>query len=331
MAKPKLRKDAALHYAKAHGIEVDGESTNKEIVAAIREFVEGELRGRREDDKWRCPVKDDDDNPLPGCDSYILDDDTYCWFCGFDVSEDGTGGFDKVAEAAGDPEPVDEPDEDDEEEHEEGADEDEEEDEEEDDGGMTLEQRTARIRELDGNTGVSAWDIGWEIHRVHVKEQWMEGRKFKTFEEYCNKALGMSRNMAYGYMRVIKTFTRDEITGVGVFNLLQLAKVTDKKEAKKLLKAAAKGMTREETKERVSELRNEGKTKKGKSPGRPAKAKSLFTRSPVGTTFKGKWQDKSRTHSVVADPVLGPGIAIEVKVLKNGVRVEFIELEDDDE
>lgn len=78
MRKKEFREDAARHYAEINNIALNEESDHY-IVEAVRSFVGIQ--------SFKCNE----------CDHYIRTVDTYCWFCGEDVSEHGDGGFDKIA------------------------------------------------------------------------------------------------------------------------------------------------------------------------------------------------------------------------------------------
>ena len=328
--KEKFRREAALHYAAAHKIDLPDDPTDKELIEAVDKFVRKQLKGRKEDDKFHCVVK------FGGCGKYILDDDKYCWFCGDDVSENSdSGGFDGVLAAEGGTteEPKEEPEAEEEvEEPEEPEAEKEPEIEEPEEPAdeVSLDECTERIISLSKDSGVNAYDIGFELHRVQVSKAYKQGKHF-TFEDYCQKVLGMERASAYNYIRINKAFDRDEIGGLTYEKLLQLSRVKNDKERGKLLKAAkpriegGKSMTRKELKAKVAEIAaKQPKSGKGKSTGRPP---LLRYRKFVGDQARGKYVDEKKTKALVTDDeVFGKGIGLEVKLLKTGVVVEVVEL-----
>jgi len=305
----KFIRECALHYAEQNGIEdVDEEMKDKALQRII-----GEHLGEQE---YTCD-----------CDAYIQDDDEYCWFCGNDVTEKETGGWEaekakskkkgkskvkgKGKKKASDKKEKEE----------------EEEEEKLEDGA--LDAASESIRELDKEGGGNAWKIGKHLFEINQKQMFKQN-KHKSFDVYCEKELGFQRQTAYGYIRIAEKFDEKDAKQLGVFKLLALASAPDKARPK-LLKAAmskvdgGKGLNRKQLKEAINEAwdKEPKEGKKAKSPGAPTK--SPFKRF-IGTKAKGNYDQDEESYILMLDDDVGIEIKLSGKDETKATGT-FIELE----
>ena len=308
--KAKFMRAAAEAYAIEHEIvKKPGKLSDEKLIEKMEVwFKKFAKKYQKESEKGEEPeICDPDDG---GCDRFIQDADTYCWFCGNDVSEDGTGGFKE------------------EEEEEKESEEEEEEKEEEE---VSLEDRVEKILKLSRRSGGDAWEIGRELALIVGKKQY-KNEKFKSFEEFSKKVLGLERGSAYSFIRIAEIFTKEDAGSIQIFKLNVLARIKDDKLRNKLIKAAkpkadgGKGMDVKELNAKLKIEREKNPPEKGSSPGRKPISPLMKL---VGQKFKSSWDDDEMIV-VDEDAFGGGGVGIHVRKLKKGLKFEIIELERDE-
>ena len=347
MAKQFYR-EAAMTYAKQHKIaetKVLKKMDDDELAAAIAEW----MKDQKTPGRFFCEECLDEAKKL----NYkqggkhkgkpILDDDVFCWYCGKDVADEGKeGGFGKFASGADAPtvpeKKKEEKKEDDngvrvddntgedekESEEDEKPEETPEEDEKseeapgEDADGVSLSECTDKILGLARKSGGDAHEIGLVLMEVDRLKLWKE--KYGTYGEYCAKDLHMSPQMIYAYMRISGNFTLEEASGVPIFSLVEIAKLEEKSERKKALKAVAKGADTKAVKALVSEMRGSEPDPKKKK----AEPTGPFSKKHLGSVWSGPLKD----GRAIAET--GKGLGLEITVLKSKIKVEVIELEDEE-
>ena len=318
--KKKFSKEAGLLYAKINHIPIPEGGKKKDIIAAISKVV-GEQT-------YTCN----------DCDKYIRDSDIFCWFCGEDVSEDGTGGY-KNALKQYDEEPSiefqdqGEIDKVKEEEVDDEVDEEvEEEVEEEVDSVVSeeIKQKIIQIKSLDQRSGQNAWLIGKSLYEISGGREY-RNLGYSKFDDFCQKELGYTRITAHNFIKIAKVFSEEQAGQLGVFKLMQLSRVqlTDEKRAE-LFQAALPisdgglGLDRKDLTEKVKEAIREIRQQSGKDPEVKGRKPSSPFKRFIDTMSKASF-DREKTDTVIVP--LDDDVGIEIKLLKKQIKVQFVELE----
>jgi len=316
MSKVKFVRECGVWYAEENEIEIEDGMTDRALARVIGDHV-----GKQE---FQCEV----------CDHFVQDEDKTCWYCGEDVSEDDSGGWDKVKPAEKEPakkekKKVDVRKTKKEKKAKEAEEVEETAVEKREDDGVSLRDRIEKIRAMDANTGMNAWKIGRELFVINKTKKFEE--EYKNFDDFCEKALGYKRTTAYAFLRIAQRIEEEDAGKVGFVKLMMIASAPEAARSK-LLKAASfesggKSLTREELREKINEFREKEKEKRGNDGGKrrgrpPGSAKSKFMPF-VGQRFNGKNGDDESVFVFALDEQVG----IEFKQMKRGAKITFVQLQ----
>lgn len=326
--------DALKAYAKVHKISAKG---IKDVPGLVDKVLAGIRKAKKGEDTYECLVCN---TGLPAGDG-----DTFCPYCGGDMTEDDTGGIevwlkankkvtvvDKTEDESAcecpsedetgdkeytEPEAVSEPAADDESEvvvidPEAESDE------------RSLDERRNNIIQiavrLDQQSGEAAYDLGQELYRIKEAELYDEGG-FDTFRDFCEAprdkgGLGMSYANATNYIRLFSSpsITRELAASHGYSKMEVMANLLDDprtaKKAAKLIEPAKDG-TAPISNLSVKAVKDRAKNIRADARTQIATGKDAGKgggpkgRKPASMYEKAGLLDVSVTRVVVLDP--GPG------------------------
>jgi hypothetical protein len=263
--------EAAKVYADLRGVDISRARADKAVIVTIEEYIREKINDQ-DLEKLECER----------CAFPIFDEDTFCAFCGGDVTEDDTGGFEKwllendlsnekpkakkKSKKKEGPEedpgegPEEDPGEGPEEDPGEGPEEDPGEGPEEDPGeeseepaaiGATIEERIQRIADLENNmrktSGGCAHKLGCEFFQISESRQYVESGHdtFQDFVEDKKNGVGMSYAHARNCVRIFQSFTLEQAERLGVSRAIALANAPEAV-VKKMLKEGKGGVLKGE-------------------------------------------------------------------------------------
>jgi len=225
-----------------------------------------------------------------------------------------------------------------------------------------LDEEIACIRKAQ-ETGASAmWEIGRHLLRIrkgglHTLRMADGAPKYKTWGEFCQGELGLTKTYCNRIMNVVERFPEEDVKKIGVNKLGLLAGLKESSETDRLLDAAREGASVSQISEEVKKLQNEKKVERREAradetgsfkgtPGRkpkqsepaeaPPESETLIThvaeRDIVLTLFANGTEDQAvrankdlpMAHAVEKCP---NGITIRYRLVKNddktfGLRIE---------
>jgi hypothetical protein len=354
MPEVKFVPDCALDYAKANKIRLPKKA--KDDPDLLLEVMHEEIDRRSKE-----ALGDESPFECEQCHKTVLEPDLFCWHCGFDVSDDGSGGWkppaekktatkktatkkteekkteEKPEETTEDPDPSPE--------EIEAAVEGEEEatgerkEYSEPSVGETpveaetpvdkksLEAYTLSIVRRDGDSGHGAWLIGRDLLEVDADNLYLDGG-FDTLEDYAAADLAISWKMALDYMRISGALTEEQSKQVGIFKLKMIAAVQDDKHRARLLNAGTakalggEGFNRDQLQDLRNQLEGKGGDEGGGGGADGKKKRSPFLKLIKEGTFEGR-----RTEDRLAID-LDDEVTLRVEVLKNKGKAWFEKRED---
>ena len=277
-------------YARLHKVNVKGITDVPGLVSKVL----GSIKIKKGEDSYEC-VTCNTSLPASG-------EDTFCPYCGGDMTEDDTGGLEKWLDEnkqvkvidnsdkpPNEPEPASKP-----------ASEIATIDPEADADTRTLDERRENIVnimvQLDSHSGEAAYDLGQELYRIEQTELYDEAG-FDTFRSFCDAprdkgGLGMSFANAKNYIRIFSSpsITRELAAAVGYTKAFTMANLLDDprtaKPAAKLIEPDKEGeipitaMPTKAVKDHAKNIRADARTKTpagkgsaGGKRGRPARSK----------------------------------------------------------
>jgi len=344
----------ALDYAQKNKIKLPKKA--KEDPDLLLEVMQEELERRSKEESG-------DEQPFEceRCRKVVLEADVFCWYCGFDVSDDGSGGWKPPAEEKPEvskpeekpaetttgeqqaPETTEEDPEVTPEEIEAAASEESETTGErkeyagpttaenpsrvaEPGGKKTLKEYTETIVRRDGDSGHGAWMIGRDLLEVDADNLFLDGG-YDTLEEYAAADLAISWKMATDYMRIAGALTEEQSKLVGIFKLKLIVAAKDEEHRERLLKAGTakalggEGYDRDQLKDLKDQLEGKGGGDGGGSSGEKKK-RSPFLKLIKEGTFEGR-----RTEDRLAID-LDDDVVLRVEVLKTKGKAWFEKRED---
>lgn len=115
-----------------------------------------------------------------------------------------------------------------------------------------IDKITTEILELKRNLGQNAWMLGNRL--LEIKESQIYLEKYGMFEEYLEKAIDISRESAYRFMRIAKEFDVSLVTHWGV-KKCDLLLSLEKPERKEVLKIHKPTDSYQEIKQTTNEIK----------------------------------------------------------------------------
>jgi hypothetical protein len=137
-----------------------------------------------------------------------------------------------------------------------------------------LTERIDRIKDLRTSLAKNAWEIGGELNAINESNAW---KTFgcKSFMEFCQTKLDISRSGAYKYMLAAREFSQEEFLKVGVKKAELIAGAPEKYRDKLLKKATEEGASHPELKNTLDKW-------EGKATGGSDKTLTLNSRIREG-------------------------------------------------
>jgi len=331
--KYKFIPEAAVEYAKQHKWTLPKKLKDADtLIEIMEEHMLDAVKKIKEEDRFECE----------GCGKVVQDSDKFCWFCGADISDDNTGGFEATGKKIFDddkeekkPEPKKE--EKKPEPKKEEAKKEEKKAEPKEEKALaktgekpifkTLAEYTKAIKGLNASTGLMAWKIGKYLLEVKENKSYKEG-KYATMAEYVQAELEYNWQLARNFMRYATTVQEQQAERLGVYKLELLAR-SPEESRDRMLKAAlpkdsgGQGMSRAQLENKLREEKE--RLKKPKSTrGRKAEPNKKFTiHKLIGQTIEIKIDDNGTGE----EPIPGSMCIVEVRVLKKSAKLTFFEAE----
>lgn len=178
-----------------------------------------------------------------------------------------------------------------------------------------LDDATAEVLRLKGNSSFSMWELGCKLREIHERQLWKlrmsdDGKpRYKSFESYCSEEVRMSGTACYSMIKIAEHYTAEQVRALGTskLNLILKAPEEDREE---LERRAAGGESKEALRKQVAKLREE----KGAPPPRPAKV-ARGGAPPVGKSRKSE-------HMTIATVLGKKAIQVHRKPAKKGDPLE---------
>jgi hypothetical protein len=150
-----------------------------------------------------------------------------------------------------------------------------------------LQARIERIIRLKSDISGNSYDLGLEIVAIQTEQLW-KARGHKSFKDFVEADLGMSRALAYRLMDVTQKHSREEFMVIGSTKLALISSIKDDEEREKVLEEARQGAST-----RTVEAR--ARASKGKAPA-AAKAAEAPPKKANEITLLAKVNGKATTY-----------------------------------
>lgn len=137
-----------------------------------------------------------------------------------------------------------------------------------------LHQDIAEIKKIRVAYGAATWMIATRISSLFETDRWKLLRekgnkpKYKRFDQFVKEELGMSREYAATFPKIISNFTEAEFNDIGISKLRLLMSVKDKEKQKKLLKDLKGGASRRNIEREIGRKETSGKVTVASLEGR---------------------------------------------------------------
>lgn len=232
--KTKANPEAMAKALKVYGLVESEGGTPVEMLRSIRKYLDGVLPTLKEDDKIVCES---------ACGEVSTSQTDFCPFCG-DLGLEGekpaaapskpkreeTGKVEKPAKA----EKVEKP-------------------AKAETGtaiakaGAELDERVAKIQELQKDLAGNSYDLGLEILAITKAELW-KARGHESFKQFVEKDLSIGRSLAYKLMDIVQQFDRGTFLAVGASKLGVIATMKSEDERTEALDRAKAGASQRDLK-----------------------------------------------------------------------------------
>lgn len=315
---PQFVPEAARAFAEQQGWKLPKTlKTDKDLIDVMEEYLAKAVEKIAAEEQYTCET----------CEHTVLEPDTFCWFCGTDLTDDGTGGWPPKDEKKAKDGKKEEPKKDD------GKKPLAKKDDAEKKPALPLAEYTGRIRKLNSNAGAMAWQIGQLLLEVRANEAYREN-KHANLQDYVEAELEVTWASARAYMRYAEVVSQELAEKLGVYRLEVVSRAPEAAR-EKMIKAAlpkaegGQGLNREKLEEKLREAQVQAAepskkepnkkppTKKGR-PSEPNKKKNLAWLE--GQEFNVKMDNEKGTGELL---IPGTDLVINLKVLTASIKVKF--------
>jgi len=133
-----------------------------------------------------------------------------------------------------------------------------------------LDEQVGKVKTLAKDIAGNSYDLGLVIRDVHERQLWKvrvyDGKPAKSFKDFVEKELPISRALAYRLMDIVKDFTRETFLKVGATKLGLISGIDDEEARKAALNQAEAGKS-------ARDVAREAAPHKGKSGGKGGSTK----------------------------------------------------------
>jgi len=335
--------EAAVEYAKNMSWKLPKALKSKDTLLDImRENVDVMVKDIPPPDRYECQ----------DCGSTVGEPDDTCWYCGCDLSDDGTGGFKlkegaarlfeedvpAPAEAKPKAEPKPKPKEKAEEKAEEKSKALKKAEKAEKPITKKLAEYTQEIKRLDSTVGGAAWRIGKFLLEIKDTKAYSQGG-YAVLADYVLAELEYSWQAARNYMRYASIVDEKHATLLGTYKMEVIARAPEEARPKLLQAALPKpdgqGLPCSKLEARLKAEQEKaraasGKSKQGKAPGRkpqPNKRIRLHDLIDTSIMIRMSLDEGSEGMEIIPESAC----LIEAKTMKSGIKISFYQQAEDEE
>lgn len=333
--------EAAVEYANNMGWKLPKALKSKDTLLDImRENVDAMVKDVPPPERYECEY----------CGSAVGEPDDTCWYCGGDLSEDGTGGFElkgskRLFEESAPDEAEPKPKKAELKPNKSGkAAEKEEKVEEKKDLKKVekpvlrrLAEYTSEIKRLDSTVGGAAWSIGKFLLEINDTKTYSQGG-YAALADYVKAELEYSWQAARNFMRYASIVGEKQAALLGIYKMEVIARAPEESRPRLLQAALPKpdgqGLSCSKLEMRLKAEQEKARESKGKGNpgvGRGRKAqpnKRIRLHDLIDTSIMIRMPTEEGNEGLEVIP--GSECLVEAKVMKSGIKVAFYQQASDE-
>jgi len=84
---------------------------------------------------------------------------------------------------------------------------------------LPLDQEIVKIKALQQNLGLNGYIIGVRLVKIEASQRFKETGEYKTFDDFCVRGVGISRQTAWRMVRVANNFSPEDVAKLGTHKL----------------------------------------------------------------------------------------------------------------